>query len=188
MTNKYDTAQYMSDVMKTVSEIDGKDVWISLPKLISALESTFAPSAVADQIKRAIFYKKDAMPKQMIEKRPDENERISSLFETPSDRNLLHGILGVVSEIHEILEPFILYGYCRDIPELNEQLKNDLKEEFGDLLWYISLSLHSLDLTFEEVMEANIRKLKTRYGEKFSEEKASDRNTDAEQEAIKGEN
>ena len=45
-----------------------------------------------------------------------------------------------------------------------------LKKELGDVMWYLAMVLDEMDWTFEEVMEANVAKLRTRYPEKFSTE------------------
>jgi NTP pyrophosphatase (non-canonical NTP hydrolase) len=46
--------------------------------------------------------------------------------------------------------------------------REKLRKELGDVLWYMAMLLDGVDMTFEEVMEANIAKLKARYPEKFS--------------------
>jgi len=49
----------------------------------------------------------------------------------------------------------------------------NMAEEVGDLFWYIAIIAYELGFEFESVMEKNIEKLKARYGEKFSQEKAN---------------
>ena len=48
----------------------------------------------------------------------------------------------------------------------------NLKEEAGDLLWYLAMLFRELDTDFTEVATTNINKLKARFPEKFTEEKA----------------
>lgn len=85
-------------------------------------------------------------------------------------RQILHAHLGLSSEVGEIgdaIKKYLIYG--RDFDEVN------IKEECGDLLWYIALILRYTGWTMEEAMQANINKLKIRYPEKFTEEHAAKR-------------
>lgn len=92
---------------------------------------------------------------------------------------LLHAATGLCTETGEIqdnLKRHIFYGKEID--------RNNLIEESGDLLWYIAIMLHTLDSSFEEAMEKNITKLRKRYGEKFSEAAALNRDIAKEQEVF----
>ena len=87
----------------------------------------------------------------------------------PRDKtqDLLHASMGLVTEAGEfqdMLKKHVFYG--KPLDEVN------LKEEIGDLLWYCAIALEALDTDFQAVMQTNIDKLKARYPEKFTEEKA----------------
>ena len=87
------------------------------------------------------------------------------------DRRLLHGIIGVSTEAGELLDIIkkaLFYGKPIDLI--------NVKEECGDLLWYISLIIKAVDGDYESIMSTNIKKLQTRYPEKFNTEKALNRN------------
>lgn len=87
----------------------------------------------------------------------------------------LHGAIGGASEMGEILsnvKAHVYYGKPLDI--------NNIIEESGDTLWFLNLLLHSVGSSLEEAMEKNIQKLRKRYGESFSEEKALNRNIENE--------
>lgn len=92
----------------------------------------------------------------------------------------LIGMMGEVGELSAALEHWIYYGNLIDMV--------NCKEELGDLLWYVAQLCNALDLELGEVMEANIRKLKERYPEKYSDELAKEENRDraAEREALNG--
>lgn len=80
---------------------------------------------------------------------------------------LIHAHLGISSEAGEIgdaLKKHLMYGQDLDL--------ENLKEEAGDLLWYISLLLDTIGSTFGEVMQQNVDKLKMRYPEGFTNEHA----------------
>lgn len=88
---------------------------------------------------------------------------------------ILHGAMGACTEGGELLDAckkHVFYG--RELDKVN------IKEEIGDVLWYIAILCDELGLTFEEVMDTNIAKLKARYGEKFSAEKAENRDLEKE--------
>ena len=88
---------------------------------------------------------------------------------------LLHGLIGVCTETGEsqdMIKKHVIYGKPFD--------RVNILEECGDKLWYIALALEAAGYTMEEAMERNIAKLKARYGDKFSEEKALRRDLDKE--------
>lgn len=94
---------------------------------------------------------------------------------------LLHAAQGMVTEAGEMMDALkkhIFYG--KPLDEVN------LMEELGDSLWYHSVAIDALHTSFEEVMGINIRKLRKRYGEKFSSEKAIKRDLEAEREILEG--
>lgn len=78
--------------------------------------------------------------------------------------DLLHAILGISGEAGELVDGFkkhLIYNKPLDV--------ENLKEEAGDILWYMALLLRTIDTTFEEVMAANIVKLQKRYPEKYTD-------------------
>ena len=60
-------------------------------------------------------------------------------------------------------------------------------DELGDCLWYLALACNALGFSMEDVMGANIRKLRQRFPDKFEEAKAAEsgRDREAESQAIK---
>lgn len=94
-------------------------------------------------------------------------------------QNLLHGAMGLCTESGELLDNLkknLFYGKTLDV--LN------VKEELGDIFWYAALVAHAMNLSFEEIMEANISKLKARYPDKWNQDKAVNRNLDKEVQAL----
>lgn len=101
----------------------------------------------------------------------------------PPNPRLFHAIAGCVTESGELMDQLkkaAAYGKALD--------KVNLKEEFGDLFWYIQLGLDELGFTIEEILQMNIDKLHLRYGDKFSNEKANNRNLDQERQVLEGSN
>lgn len=86
---------------------------------------------------------------------------------------LLHGVLGVNSEVEE-LNTALVSAFKR-LQVVNGQVnmfgvasiervdKVNVAEEVGDILWYLGLILNVLGLSFEEIMQQNHAKLMLRY-------------------------
>jgi NTP pyrophosphatase (non-canonical NTP hydrolase) len=94
-------------------------------------------------------------------------------------KRLLHAGIGLSTESGEFLDALkkhIFYG--KELDKVN------LAEEMGDMFWYMAIVADELGFEFEEVMERNITKLKARYGDKFSEEKAEKRDLETERKII----
>jgi len=96
-----------------------------------------------------------------------------------NDVNLVHGAIGISTEAGEILDAVkkhVFYG--KPIDPIN------MKEELGDVLWYMALIAEHCGFTFDEAMQSNVSKLQKRFPEKFTEDQAINRNLDAEKEAL----
>lgn len=84
----------------------------------------------------------------------------------------MHGVLGIQTEsgeMSDVFKRFVYYG--KPIDPIN------VKEELGDLLWYVALLCNHFGYTLEQVMKANIAKLRVRYGDRFTEFAALNRDT-----------
>ena len=104
---------------------------------------------------------------------------ITDRLQDPRLARFLHASMGLNTENAEsqdILKKTLIYGKPLD--------EAHLKEELGDLFWYLGLICDTLKVSFEELQEANIAKLKARYGDKFTEEAALNRNLNKEKEAL----
>jgi len=102
---------------------------------------------------------------------PDEFLKESSRTMTPDCFNdvikneTLHGIIGVAGEAGELIDAMkkaLFYGQELDL--------ENIKEELGDILWYVAAIIRSEGWSFEEIMQQNIDKLKIRYPIKFTTE------------------
>lgn len=106
---------------------------------------------------------------------------LSNQFHASEEKNqkLLHAVIGLSTESGELLDQIkkvIFYGKELD--------RTNIKEEIGDLMWYMAILLRELDLNLEDILEININKLKARYGDKFNSESALNRNLDIEREIL----
>lgn len=89
----------------------------------------------------------------------------------PAKANLLHMAVGVSGESGELLDAikkYSIYGKTLD--------RENIKEEAGDILFYLNNILLNVGFTLEEVLEHNIDKLSKRYAKgTYSNEQAQER-------------
>jgi len=93
--------------------------------------------------------------------------------------NVLHGAIGMSTEANELLDAIkkaLFYG--KPIDETN------IKEECGDILWYMAAICDHYGFTIEDAMVANIAKLMKRYPDQFTAEGALVRDLDEERKAL----
>lgn len=89
---------------------------------------------------------------------------------TPDDCHRLHMAIGISGEAGELLDAIkkaTIYRKPLDIA--------NIVEECGDLLFYISGMLDSIDVDIESAMSANVSKLSIRYGTSYSDKSAVER-------------
>lgn len=95
------------------------------------------------------------------------------------DERLLHAAIGLATESGEFLDQMkkhIFYG--KELDKVN------LKEEIGDLFWYIAIALDELNSDFTTETDRVIAKLKARYPDKFSLESSENRDLDNERKVL----
>jgi NTP pyrophosphatase (non-canonical NTP hydrolase) len=78
------------------------------------------------------------------------------------------GLGGESGEYQDLIKKLVYHGHSLDI--------NKVKEELGDILWYLSVACSVWGMPLEEVARYNIEKLRQRYPEGFSPEHSRDRN------------
>lgn len=91
----------------------------------------------------------------------------------------LHMVIGICTEAGELLDTYkkaLAYGKALDTVNIGE--------EMGDILWYLVNLCRMLKLDPEHIMQINIDKLKARYPERFTQEKALNRNLDRERKIL----
>lgn len=90
------------------------------------------------------------------------SERLVKLDEKGANiERLLTGTVGICAEGGEALE--IVKKLVFQYKPWDEETKNHLKRELGDVMWYVAQCLIALDLSFDEVIQGNIDKLSKRY-------------------------
>jgi len=82
------------------------------------------------------------------------------------------GLAGESGEVLDLVKKGIYHQQGMDMDKI--------KKELGDVLWYVSALCGELGFTLEEVMEANIEKLKARFPEGYSADRTTYRDGKAE--------
>lgn len=85
--------------------------------------------------------------------------------------DLIHAVFGVAGEAGELIDPVkksMFYGKPLDV--------DNIREEAGDLLWYIAGPLcRALGCTLEDLAKENVNKLQKRYPGKYTDQAAIER-------------
>lgn len=77
------------------------------------------------------------------------------------------GISGEAGEVVDLIKKHLFHEHDLDTVAL--------KEELGDLMWYIALTCEITKIDLDDVMEGNIEKLKARYPDGFDPERSKHR-------------
>ena len=86
------------------------------------------------------------------------NQKLSTM------EHIINGALGLAGEsgeVADLVKKWTMQGHIIDA--------NHLKKELGDVCWYIAETATAIGCTLEEIMQANIDKLRERYPDGFDE-------------------
>ena len=84
--------------------------------------------------------------------------------------NSVMGLCGESGEAIDIVKKWFAQGHELD--------REHLKKELGDIAWYLAEAATALDLELDDVLSANIEKLKNRYPEGFETKKSVERKSE----------
>ena len=84
--------------------------------------------------------------------------------------NSVMGLCGESGEAIDIVKKWMAQGHALD--------RERLAKELGDIAWYLAEAATALDLSLEEILQANIEKLKKRYPKGFDETRSIGRPQD----------
>ena len=165
--------QYFKDAKRTVSH----KFYSENVSADDFLKTTLAFDAVGsklDDIKKSLYYNKFDLNSDSQVDVYDIKERIGV--------DTLHGILGIATESVELIQ-----AINKAIVTKEEFDVVNMKEEIGDIMWYIALLCNTHNIDLKQVMQTNIDKLKQRFPEKFTTENANNRDLKAEREILESE-
>lgn len=80
---------------------------------------------------------------------------------------LINGVMGLCGESGEaidIVKKWLAQGHDLD--------REKLVKELGDIAWYLAETAYALDIPLEDILQANIDKLKKRYPEGFDSDRS----------------
>lgn len=171
------------DYRTLVTNVESKpdnDMKVSLYQHSEAIKDSFKKiKEIAydlDTYKKSIFYRKEIIGEKYIPL--DELTDSDNTMLHDDNIRLLHGIIGLGTEIGEIVEAYLEMLETGQLDDIN------LKEELGDLNWYLEVLYDVIGTTREEVVKLNMDKLTARYGDSFSSEKALNRDLDKERNIL----
>ena len=102
-----------------------------------------------------------------------------NFFSNKVDPRVLHAAIGLVTESGELIDALkktLFYGTELDV--------TNIKEEAGDILWYLAILFDALDTNFDIEQARVIAKLKARFPDKFTQHNAEVRNLDVERTVL----
>ena len=96
---------------------------------------------------------------------------MTTLNPTLSEKDvLINGVMGLCGESGEAID--IVKKWLAQGHELD---KEKLAKELGDICWYLAETATALGLSLEDIMAANLEKLRKRYPEGFDAEQSVNR-------------
>lgn len=84
--------------------------------------------------------------------------------------NSVMGLCGESGEAIDIVKKWMAQGHELD--------REHLAKELGDIAWYLAEAATALDLNLEDVLQANLDKLRKRYPEGFDSQRSQSRMED----------
>lgn len=179
----YDLKQYVEDATRTESKIEA--VLVDPDFLAGVLQIFIASGNMLDQIKKHVFYGKDyddAKLKQEFVNIIGSLDQVKPAISTGThmagpvavNPRLFHSLVGIATEATELMEALT----ANELDEVN------ILEEFGDLNWYQAVGIDAVGGDFEAVLNTNIEKLRARFPDKYTDDKAINRDLDKEREIL----
>ena len=77
------------------------------------------------------------------------------------------GCIGLAGEVGECTEPVKKWFFHHK--RSADEVRNELREELGDVLWYAACLASAFDLNLQDIADYNVKKLLERYPERKSE-------------------
>lgn len=89
------------------------------------------------------------------------------------DQNIAYamGLAGESGEYANEVKKIYYHGH----PEQKERIKDEL----GDVAWYLAVSAYSWGIPLSEILEGNLKKLRQRYPDGFEEIRSINRDTES---------
>ena len=171
--------QYHQLALRTESQPKDTEVSVrAVLQLHDGAQQVMKAGRLLDGIKRHLFYGSELPGKLPLWAKAMSGAYKQERTLSRRDHRLLHGMLGMATEVGELIEQIAAH-----IDPRNRTFNLDpvhVMEECGDLLWYIAVALDSCDYTMTQAMERNIAKLRARFPKAFDATGAVERDLKAE--------
>lgn len=182
-----DLNQYVKDAVRTESRIE-KVTLLDSETFGAALQIFIQSGQILDMFKKNIFYGKE-IDWERVEDKLGKIEMDSGAgfadrkTDLDIDPRMFHALIGTATEAAELMEALLAYTEGEGLDIFN------VLEEFGDINWYEAIAIDASNgeleaFGFEDVLRTNIEKLRKRFPEKFTSEKAIKRNLEDERETL----
>lgn len=110
----------------------------------------------------------------------ENSKRTNAILDSNyQDMTAIHMVMGMTTEVGEITDVYkknLAYGKPVDLV--------NVREEIGDLMWYISQLCNYYGWDLEEILQTNIDKLRSRFPNKFNGNDAIKRDLAAERKIL----
>lgn len=114
-----------------------------------------------------------------VVKRVENNDYETIGARLSKHARVFHGMVGIVTEGGELMDHFkrvTIYGKELDVV--------NIKEELGDVMWYVGVLMDELGISFKDILECNRFKLEKRFPNAFTEHNALNRDLESERKAL----
>jgi hypothetical protein len=190
--------EFKTNALRTESK--PKQIMINLKALALFLKHASHTAALLDQVKKTMFYNKPFDLAKFTQNIADQRDLLDhlvyaaqagSITENPGvvlegvvdhvpNLRITHGAIGMFTESGELLDAVLLEMETGALDLVN------VAEETGDSDWYKAIIHDESGITEERVREKVIAKLKARYGDKFTDQAAQNRDLAAERKVLEG--
>ena len=169
-------ADYIEEAHRTVPENRLHTSKVDLGTLRLRLKRFVESGESLDELKKTLAYGKENPKLTPMWDHDESTIQLNHLH-----ANVVHGIVGVATETSELVEALLeAMKTGKPIDEVN------LKEEVGDCFWYLALIAKACGFSFEEAMQTNADKLRARFPDKFTQDRALRRDINAERKILEG--
>lgn len=188
---------YRDAVCRTESVVD-QSTTMPVDGVVEILATIEQLSNILDTYKKSVFYGADVVPQDNMRRVANTQSSLaevtnlvrqsmegrSPVQSTNVDMRLVHALMGMVTETGELAGALL---QALTLNKVTDDIRTNILEEMGDYNWYQAIALDTLGVDFASLRNANIAKLKQRYGDKFSKDSAINRDTNTEMDALKRE-
>ncbi len=205
-----DEVEFVKNAIRTESIVSARSRLVNKALVVNIMSLFIAAGNMLDIVKKSYFYNKKHTPEELhnlnsecISATEIINRSVSNLLEgieldltdktdilkgndvlTSISTRLMHGMVGIATEGVELIENL----KSNIVSDYNSE-KNDIvniKEELGDIEWYkaiiydVMYNEGIIGFNDSDIRTMVINKLKERYGNKFTEDAANNRDLSAE--------